>query len=557
VADVADSERVPRLAEQIRLVAGLRWRILRNNLKNKNRRIDLIGFVIVCVLGVVFVLGICIGFYAWVVASLANHNERWLTLLFWGIFLWWQVMPVMVAGFSPGFEFRTLLRFPMKFPAFYIIGLAYGLADSAALASLFWLSAMTLGVAAERPALLPAMILSVVLFVAMNVAMERLLGSWLEKLLAKRRARELFFTLFIFMIIGVQFIEPVMRRYGPAAKSAVERILPLFGLLPASLAGHAVVDAALGNARQAAVNFAGLATYALVFGGLLWQRFRQQYRGEELSETVAPRRASKLVTAGTGEASPISHREGFRVLPVTVSAVYRKELQYLRRSSFSLIALLLPPMLTLLFGVQLSATRTALPRRITPDLFFPAIMAYLALVLMAPAYNCFAFEGRGMQTYFMVPVRFRDVLLGKNLTQVTVVGLDIALCIAVLAWRVGLPALPVFLATLAGLVFAVSGQLTIANWSSLSFPKKMMIGQIRGQRNSGMAVFIAFAAQLVIAPLCGVVLFAGRWSGNVWLPTEIFVFLCAAAVAGYFASLDALTRLAEQKKGVLFEALCR
>jgi hypothetical protein len=339
----------------------------------------------------------------------------------------------------------------------------------------------------------------------------------------------------------------------------VEKILPFLGLLPASLAGRAVAGGALADGKQTAGNLAGLAAYAVIFGGLLWLRFGKQYRGEELSETVAPERTAKR-TAATGAPGVIAAppAEELRILPATVSAVYQKELRYLLRSSFSLIALLFPPMLTLLFGAQFGGSHpTALPRGITPDLFFPGIMAYLALILMAPAYNCFAFEGRGMQTYYMVPVRFRDVLLGKNLTQVTILGAEIATCIGVLAWRVGLPTLPVFLSTLAALLFAVAGQLTIANWSSLCFPKKMVIGQMRGQRNSGMAVFIAFAAQLVFAPLCGVVLFAGRWSGNVWLPMEIFVFLGAAALGGYVASLEALSRLAERKREVLIEALCR
>jgi hypothetical protein len=54
-----------------------------------------------------------------------------------------------------------------------------------------------------------------------------------------------------------------------------------------------------------------------------------------------------------------------------------------------------------------------------------------------------------------------------------------------------------------------------------------------------------------------VILFTGNWTGNLWLPAEAFTFLAAAAVGGYFASLDALSMLAEKKKEVLIEALCR
>jgi fatty acid desaturase len=110
---------------------------------------------------------------------------------------------------------------------------------------------------------------------------------------------------------------------------------------------------------------------------------------------------------------------------------------------------------------------------------------------------------------------------------------------------------------MAAIVFAVVGQLSIANWSSVTFPRKLEFGQMRGQRQSGMAVVMAFAAQIVFGGVSAVVLFSGRWTGNRWFPAEAFTLLAVAAVGGYFASLDGLSRLAEEKKEVLIEALCR
>jgi len=40
------------------------------------------------------------------------------------------------------------------------------------------------------------------------------------------------------------------------------------------------------------IGVAGLAGYAVLLGGLLFFRYRDQFRGEELSETVAPARAA-------------------------------------------------------------------------------------------------------------------------------------------------------------------------------------------------------------------------------------------------------------------------
>jgi hypothetical protein len=176
---------------------------------------------------------------------------------------------------------------------------------------------------------------------------------------------------------------------------------------------------------------------------------------------------------------------------------------------------------------------------------------------MAPAYNSFAYEGRGIQTYFTAPLRFREVFLGKNLMLVSVLAVEITLSLAMIAWRVGLPSTHMLAATCAAVIFTIAGQLTIANWSSITFPRKMEFGQMRGQRQSGMAVLVAFGSQILMGSISAVILFTGNWTGNLWLPAEAFVILAAAAVGGYFASLDALTTLAETKKETLIEALCR
>jgi len=157
----------------------------------------------------------------------------------------------------------------------------------------------------------------------------------------------------------------------------------------------------------------------------------------------------------------------------------------------------------------------------------------------------------------MAPVKFRDVLLGKNLFLVALVFFELTLCIALLLWRVGWPGTPMFIATISAGAFAVLGQLAIANWSSLSFPKKMEIGKMKGQRNSGVAVWTAFGVQIVMMGICALVIFAGQWTHNPWLAPLAFAALSAAALGGYAASLTAMNAFAERKKEQLIETLTR
>jgi ABC-2 type transport system permease protein len=537
---------------QIRLVVGLRWRMLRNGLRKKSSRLDLFGLIVVGILGAFFVFGLCFAFFGGTYNFLSEGHFGWLSLLFWGIFIFWQLFPIFAAGMGATFEFRTLLRFPLNLTAFYVISLAYGLADFSALASVCWLISMILGAAAAKPAVLPAMLLVVTLFLLLNVTLERLVGSWLERLLSRRRTRELFFALFILSMVSLNLIEPIMRRYGAILRPLAEQIIPYFSWFPPSLAGRAIASAAQAHLGGAALGFAGLSLYTAVFSAFLWLRFSKQYRGEELSETAAPAPVASHTVTKVDDAP-----DRLSALSPQVAAIVRKEFRYLTRNSFSFFTLIMPPILVLLFSSMFAGKHPTSQHPVSQEMLFPGIMAYLVLILMAPAYNCFAFEGRGIQTYFMAPVRFREVLLGKNLLHLSVLALELGLSLGMLAWRLGLPSPPVFVATLTGIVFAVVGQLSLANWSSLNFPRKLEFGRIRGQRQSGMAALIAFGAQVVFGGVSAIILFAGRLAENRWLPAEAFTLLAGAAVGGYFASLDALSRVAEKKKEVVIEALCR
>ncbi len=187
--------------------------------------------------------------------------------------------------------------------------------------------------------------------------------------------------------------------------------------------------------------------------------------------------------------------------------------RFLSRNGFVLISLLMPPILVLLFTSQFGGLHPSVTHRgVSPDTFFPGMMGYLILMLMTPAYNCFAYEGRGIQTYFTAPLRFRDVLLGKNLMHAGVLVFEIVLSMIVLALRIGLPSTPVFVATIAAVVFAVAGQFAIADWVSLSFPRKLEFGSMRGQRSSGVSIWVAFGVQIFLAGVCSLILLTGRWT---------------------------------------------
>ena len=548
---MADIAQPIGILKQIGLVVGLRWRMLHNNLRRKQNRLDLLGLIVVGTLAGVVVFGLCFAFVAGARDLVASGRTTWLSLFFWAICLWWQLSPIVVAGFGVSFDFRKLLRFPLSFGAFYIIGLAYGLGDFTGVAAVCWLASVVIGAVSAKLSLLPPLLVVASLFVVFNVTLERLLGSWLERLLSRRRSRELFFGGFILLMLSLQLLGPLMSRFGSSVGPWLMRALPYFAYFPGSLAGEGVGAASAGNYREFLLAAAGIASYAVFFGALLRLRFAAQYRGEELSESQAPERTiHRTIRRETRE-------DALGLMSPQIAAVIRKEFHYLLRNGFAALVLFLPPILVFTLISQASLFRLSSGRGVTPELFFPGLMGYIILILMAPAYNSFAYENTGVQTYFTAPLQFRNVFLGKNFVQVCMMAIELTLCIVAFSYRVGLPSPPIFTATLAAIAFTVIGQLSIANWSSLSFPRKLTFGQLHGQRQSGMAVLVAFGAQILLFGISSLVLGLGRWTGDSWLPAKAFTLLAAAAAGGYISSLDALTSYAEKKKEKLIEALCR
>ena len=550
---MADVAQLPGVAGQLRLIARLRWNLFKNGLRSKNNRWDIVGLVIAAIFSSLLVIGLCVAFYAGTYAFLTRNRAAWVSLLFWAIFLWWQFVPIFVAGFGANFEFRNLLRFPLSLRAFYILGLGYGFADFAAVSSVIWIVSMLVAVAKTRAQLFPAFSLACLLFILINVTLERLIGSWLERIFANRRARELLVGIFVLCMVSLNFLNPALQKWGNAgARPKIFHVLPYLSWLPASLAGRAVASYSEIDSQGTLFAFSGMFLWLFATSLLLWLRYSAQYLGEELSEGVAPS-AGKRTVRKTAVASGSS---GY--LSPAVAGVVRKEFHYLTRNGFSFISLILPPVMVIFFSLQFAGNNSALKEHgMSPQTFFPAVMAYLILILLSPAYNSFAFEGRGIQTYFMAPIHMRDVLMGKNLFLACLVALELGVSLGVLVWRIGFPGLPLLLSTVSAAIFAVAGQLSIANWSALSFPKKMEIGKMKGQRNSGVAVWTAFGAQILIGGIATLVLLAGKWFESPWLPVVLFAGFTAAALGGYAASLDPLSRLAEEKKELLIETLCR
>ena len=192
-----------------------------------------------------------------------------------------------------------------------------------------------------------------------------------------------------------------------------------------------------------------------------------------------------------------------------------------------------------------------------PDVAFPAALGFALLTLSNLVYNNFGGDGGGIQFFYACPVRFRDVVLAKNLTHAGILVVETAVAWIAVAWLYGSPTLGVTVAALAALLFAAPVNFTAGDLLSIYSPKKFDYSTFGRQRASQIAVLISFGAQIVLVAVGVGVFWLARHYENLWLATLIFLVLAGMSLSVYSMVLGRMDRLALQRRETLVAELCR
>ncbi|MGH9795197.1 MAG: hypothetical protein ACRD5G_10520 [Candidatus Acidiferrales bacterium] len=537
------SETITHLA----LIAQLRWLLFRNALRTPRAQLEFAARALVTALGALIVIGGALGLFA--LSFYVTRQDRWPVLLglIWGLFLAWQIVPVLITASTASLDFGELLRFPVRFSTFLLLSLAYSLLDPGALAAFFWLAGIAAGIGAARPDALPLIVPAFLGLAAVSLLLNRIMLTWLERLLKHRRGREIFFVCFIVLIFGVQLIGISIGNRLEGTWKYLEAQPQVGLLLPPGLA-YAAVESSLHQ------NASG----ALVAGGVLWlyaaalfifyrRRLLAQYRGEDASTGSAPQAAA-----------PVATRAGWNLplLPGPAAALVEREVRYTVRNGFMLMNLVVPLFIPVVLGV-VARTGEKIPEIFAQDAgaTYFACVAYALMVLMHVPSNHFAFEGRGIQFLILAPVHFREVVAAKNLVYAALMLLEVALVWLVLAAFGRAPGALSTVVTLAALPFLVLAQLTTGNLLSLQFPRRFDFGRFK-QRQSGMSVLLGLLQQIVAVGIAGAIFALARWTGHLWVAGLVYLVLGAAMWQAYGIALEHYDQLAARRREALLEELC-
>lgn len=505
------SNLAPQLGHQIIAVAELRWRLFINSLRTVHGRLELASRIL---LGIFFVAGgvggaVGLGAGAWFL-MLEGNAER-LGPLLWPVFLFWQLFPLTATAFNQNLESASLLRFPLSYRTYFLIRLVYGSLDPATTVSSLWLFGIVIGVGAARPRLLFWAAIVLFTFAVVNLLLARMFFTWVERWLVQRRTREIMGVLFFLSIVSLQLVGPLVAFYGhkskPEARLLWQELSKAQKPLPPSLAASAIAETGQGRHWTGVFFLLLLALYGIASLWLLNFRLRREYHGENLSQTAASK-------ASSGRRLALHLGWNLPGLPGPVTAVLQNELRYLSRSGPMMFALVVPLFTLLVF--RSSGHNQGLFAH-APELTFPLGAAYSLLLLTNLSYNNLGADGRGVQFFFTAPVRFRQIMTGKNLAHTAIFALQVALVWLATSLLYRPPSLRITLATAAAILFAVPIDFAAGNLLSIYSPTRVEVYGFGGQRASLLTVLASFGIRGVLFGGAGLILVLSRLYGNIWI----------------------------------------
>jgi ABC-2 type transport system permease protein len=549
----------PVAREQFKAIAYLRWCIFVHSSRTLRGRLEIISRIFAglgfTILGLGGTIGLAVA--GW---SVVTYDAiEWLPLPLWLIFLYWQLFPVMATAFAENFDASNFLRFPLSYRSYFLVRLVYGTLDPTTIIGSLWLMGMTVGIGIAAPKLFFWAALVLAAYAAFNILLSRAIFSWIERWLARRKSREILGIFFFLFIIGVQFISPSINyfthRYAgnnrTQARDTILTALKIQSVLPPGLAASAVSHGVQGEFAGALGPFAIVCACGGACFVLLDVRLRAQYRGENLSETIAPK-------ASPGVKQKV--RAGWSVggFSGPIAAMIEKEFRYLSRSGPMLFNLVMPVVILLIFRFGLANGRNggSLVHK-TSAFAFPMGAAYALLILSNIIYNSFGTEGAGVQFYFMSPVRFREIMLAKNIAQGAVLLFEMALVWIGVCLLFRPPALDMTLATLAGVLFAALVNFIVGNLMSFYAPKKFDLAVFGRQRASGITAFAALGVQAVVFGFAGIAFLAAFHYDSIWFAALLLLALAGGALRGYIFSLGRIDGIALTRRESLIAELCK
>lgn len=355
--------------------------------------------------------------------------------------LYWQFVPLLTASTGASLELRKLQVYPIPVPHLFLIEAL--LRTTAAIEMVLILSGLAVGIL-FNPALPKLGALAVVPYMLFNLALAVGIRDIATRLLARKRIREIvFFILILSAALPQLFVSRGSRVVGTL------RIL-LSGNSWKASPWTAASNLILGADVASAIGWLVLwCAVALAFG--LWQFSRT------LSFDAQAAAASPVRAGGRRGLLEGLYKLPSVWLPDPLGALVEKEVRFLARSPRFRMVFLMGFTFGLVIWLPMAFGRNTGSNAFMGGNYLTVVSVYSLLLLSEVCFwNSFGFDRSAAQVYFLAPVPFSRVLIGKNLSAAIFVTLEI-LAVTAVCGLLRMPLSPMKLAE----AFAVAGVISI------------------------------------------------------------------------------------------------
>lgn len=523
------------MGNQARAIVWAQWRTTRNHFPRSNKA----ALAVNALLTVIWYGGFAFlgGLAALLVSNPDElgfvHDTLPTALLL--CFLYWQLIPVLMASMGSSLDIKKLLVYPIPTSQLFTLEVVLRISTGVEMLLLITGAGLGLLLNPKIPFWAPA---ALIVFVIFNLFCSAGIRDLLVRLLARKRVREVVALLVVLLAALPQLL---------VFAGFQNRIRKVIGGHPAPFwPWTAAARLAQGEASlQDIAILLGWTAAAYIFGR--WQFVRSLAVDTPERASMPGRKASRIEWL---------YRLPGVLVPDPLAALIEKELRFLSRAPRFRLVFLMGFTFGLLIWAPIAFSEASSKHSLIAENYLTFVSVY-ALLLLTDAlfWNCFGFDRSAAQIYFLVPVKMSTVLAGKNLAAALIVFLEIAAITIVCALlRMSIRPIQVLEALAVTCVVTVF-LLTIGNLSSVYNPRSVNPAKsFRSAASGRTQAVLMLTFPLALTPVMFAYLarygFDSEWA---FFGTLIAGLMLGAVVYSY--SMTTAVKTAEERKEQIITVL--
>ncbi len=461
------------------------------------------------------------------------------------IVLYWQVTPVITASMGASIDLKKLLAYPIPHAKLFAIELLLRLTTCAEM--ILVLLGIVIGLARnpETGGLLhlPRLLGTALLFIAFNVLLSTAVRSMLERLLLRKRMKEVMMFLLIAVTVAPQFL--LIKGFRPRDLDTEQ--FPDAPFLPWSAASHLLLGSSF------AIPLLTL-TVVLIAAYLL---ARWQFE-VNLHVDVAVSASSSVALSARSTRWESFFRWPALLFPDPIAAIIEKELRSLLRTPQFRFIFITGAAFGLVMYLPHMLGGDKHPNSFFNQNLLSFCSVYGVLLLGQVSYfNCFGYDRSAAQAWFSYPVPFLTTLVAKNLAALSFILVEVCLVyftFFVLRFQPSPAKLAEsFLVTLIAALYMMS----LGNIASVRMPRPLNPTHMsQGGSTKALNVVLLLLVPVVLLPIV-----LAYWARSVFQSDIVFFTLLAGAAAFgallYAIGLHSAVEAATSRREIILTQLSR